>query len=334
MTDISTHTAGKAFRKGLSLPQLFRLCPDDETAEAWFIQRRWPNGITCPCCGSDNVQTGAKHKTMPYRCREKGCGKRFSTRTGTVMEASKLGYQVWIIAIYQLTTSLKGAPSMKLYRDLDINPRSAWFLGHRLRVALAAQGTLEADSTMLDGPVEIDETYRGGKRKSMSNAQRKALTGRGTVGKTIVAGAKDRDTNSVTAKPIPDTTRETLQGLVADTVAEGVEVCTDDHAGCEGIPNPHRTVRHSSGKSVDGKVRTNGIESFWSMFKRAHKGTDHKMSPKHLNRYITEFAAHHNLREQDTLAIRAAVAKGGEGKRLKYRQLIADNGLESGARSG
>jgi len=203
-----------------------------------------------------------------------------------------------------------------------------------LRVALAAQGTLEADSTMCDSPVEIDETCMGRKRKNMSNAQRKSLTGRGTAGKTVVVGAKDRYTNAVTAKTVPETTRETLQGFVSDTVAEAVEVHTDEHAGCEGIPNPHRTVRHSSGEYVDGKVHTNGIESFWSMFKRAHKGTYHKMPPKHLNRCITEFATHHNLREQDTLAIRAAVAKGGEGKRLKYRRLIADNGLDSGAQSG
>ena len=132
-----TKNAGKSYRSGMSFPQLFKKWPNDAVAEQWFIQQRRPDGITCPHCGSANVQTGAKHKTMPFRCRSKDCGKRFSTKTGTVMEASKLGYQVWIIATYLMTTSLKGVSSMKLHRDMDINQRSAWFLAHRLRKALA-----------------------------------------------------------------------------------------------------------------------------------------------------------------------------------------------------
>ena len=148
---------------------LFRRFPDDATVEAWFIKRRWPEGVHCPHCGSTNVQTGAKHKTMPNRCREKECAKRFSAKTGTVMEGSKLGFQVWMIATYLLSTSLKSVSSMKLYRDLSINQRSARFLAHRLRKALAEDGGV------FDGPVEVDETYFGGRRKNMSNAKRKTL---------------------------------------------------------------------------------------------------------------------------------------------------------------
>jgi len=162
MTDIPTHTAGKAFRKGLSLPQLFRLFPDDETAEAWFIQRRWPNGITCPCCGSTNVQTGAKHKTMPFRCRNrKACGKRFSVKTGTVMESSNLDYQTWAIATYILTTNLKSVSSMKLHRDLKISQPAAWHLANRIRKAYE-----QDDDSMINGAIEVDETYVGGLKKT------------------------------------------------------------------------------------------------------------------------------------------------------------------------
>ena len=118
---------GKSFREGISLVQIFRMFPDDATAEAWFVARRWPTGVACPHCGSLNVQTGAKHATMPYRCREKQCAKRFSPKTGTVMEGSKLGLQVWMIATYLVSTSLKSVSSMKLHRDLTINQRSAWF---------------------------------------------------------------------------------------------------------------------------------------------------------------------------------------------------------------
>ena len=319
---------GKAHRKGISLIEIMRQFPDDATAEAWFIARRWPNGIACPHCGSVNVQTGAKHKTMPYRCREKECAKRFSAKTGTVMEASKLGFQVWMVATFLLSTNLKSVSSMKLHRDLNINQRSAWFLAHRLRVALAEKGGVFA------GPVEVDETYFGGRRKNMSNAKRKELagTGCGAVGKTAVIGAKDRETNQVAAKVIERTDAPTLQGFVRTHAAPGATVYSDDAGAYEGLPFDHETVKHSLAEYVRGDVHTNGIESLWSMMKRAHKGTFHKLSPKHLDRYVQEFAARHNLRDEDTIDIMAAVADGMGGKRLRYRELIADNGLESGAR--
>ena len=237
-----THKApGKSYRKGISLIDIMRKFPDDATAEAWFIERRWPSGIACPHCGSLNVQTGAKHKTMPYRCREKECAKRFSAKTGTVMEGSKLGFQVWMVATFQLCTNLKSVSSMKLHRDLKINQRSAWFLAHRLRVALAEKGGVFA------GPVEVDESYFGGRRKNMSNAKRKELagTGRGAVGKTAVVGAKDRETNKVTARVIEHTDTPTLQGFVHDHVAPGATVYSDDASAYEGMPFDHKTVKHS-----------------------------------------------------------------------------------------
>jgi len=265
---------GKSHRKGISLVEIMRKFPNDMTAEAWFVQRRWPDGVHCPHCGSTNVQTGVKHKTMPFRCREKECAKRFSTKTGTVMEDSKLGFQVWMIATYLLSTSLKSVSSMKLHRDLNINQRSAWFLAHCFRAVLAEKGGV------FDGPVEVDETCFGGRRKNMSNAKRK-----------------------------------------------------DVARGYEGMPFNHETVTHSLFEYDRGDVNTNGIESLWSTMKRAHKGIFHKMSPKHLDRYVGEFPARHNLREADTIDIMGAIADGGVGKRLRYRELIAVNGLASGTRS-
>ena len=140
------------------------------TSRHWFIKQRWPAGVCCPYCGSLNVQIGCQHKTMPFRCREKACGrKRFSVRTGTVMECSKIGYQDWMLAMFLVMTNLKGVSSMKLHRDSEINQRSAWFLAHRLRLALTER------VGPFSGPVEADETYLGGKRRNMSNAQRKEL---------------------------------------------------------------------------------------------------------------------------------------------------------------
>ena len=326
---MSKKAPGKSLRTGISMVELFRRFPDDATAEAWLIKQRWPSGIACPHCGSQNVQTGAKHKTMPYRCREKECAKRFSLKTGTVMEGSKLGFQAWVIATYQMSTNLKSVSSMKLHRDLSINQRSAWFLAHRLRVALSEEGGL------FSGPVEVDETYFGGRRATMSNAKRKALagSGRGAVGKTAVVGVRDRATRQVVAKVVERTDASTLQGFVVDHAAPGATVYSDDSSAYDSLPFDHDTVKHSLSEYVKGDVHTNGIESLWSMLKRAHTGTFHKLSPKHLDRYVQEFAARHNLRDEDTIDIMASVAGGMRGKRLRYRELIAPNGLESGARS-
>ena len=142
----------KAHRDGIGMVELFRMFPDDAAAEARFVEHRWPEGARCPHCGSTNVRSGAKHKTMPYRCREKECARRFSAKTGTVMEGSKLGFRVWMIATYLLSTSLKSVSSMKLHRELKIDQRSAWFLAHRLRVALSERGGV------FTGPLEAGET--------------------------------------------------------------------------------------------------------------------------------------------------------------------------------
>lgn len=324
------NSPGKSHRKGVSLKAILRRFPSNEKAEQWFIRQRWPSGVCCPYCGSRNVQIGCQHKTMPFRCRQKACGrKRFSVRTGTVMECSKIGYQDWLLAMFLVMTNLKGVSSMKLHRDLEINQRSAWFLAHRLRLALTER------VGPFSGPVEADETYVGGKRRNMSNAQRKELegTGRGAVGKTAVVGARDRETNQVAAKVVAATDKETLQGFVSEHADCEATVYTDDATAYETLPFDHDTVKHSLQEYVKGEVHTNGIESLWSMLKRAHKGTFHKFSPKHLDRYVQEFAGRHNVREQDTLEQIGSLRRGMVGKRLTYQALIKGNGRKSGARA-
>ena len=316
---------GKAHREGLTLVQLMDMFPTEEAATAWFESVVWPNGRHCSKCGSLRTRE-ASHRYMPYWCGD--CRSYFSVKTGTAMQASKIPLRKWAIAIYLCLTSLKSVSSMKLQRDIGVSQPTAWFMLQRIREAWA-----EDDDDQFDGPVEVDETYFGGERRNMSVTKRKAMNkSRGPVGKTAVVGLKDRDSNEVRAEVVQRTDGATLQGFVREHTEAGATVYTDDAAAYRGMREfRHEAVNHTVSEYVRGQAHTNGIESFWSMLKRAHDGTFHKISPKHLQRYVSEFAGKHNHRESATVVqMRDTVARL-VGRRLLYRNLIADNGLSSGS---
>ena len=306
---------GRCDRTGISLVELFRQFPDDAAAEAWFVKLRWPDGIACHHCGSPNVQTECKHKTMPFRCREKDCAKRFSVRTGTVMQSSKLGFQVWAIATYLMATNLKGVSSMKLHRDLDITQKSAWHLAHRLRETLTATSPVP-----FTGPIEVDETFVGGKAKNMHRSERAMVGPDGRGNKVAVAGVRDRETGKVRAAVVPDTEAPTLRGFVMHCAAQTAMVYSDGEPAYAGLPH-HEAVNHSVGEYVRGQASINGMESFWSMLKRGYVGVFHRMSPEHLHRYVAEFEGRHNARGLDTADQMAAMVRGAEGQQLRYVDL-------------
>lgn len=313
---------GKSYRKGINLIDLMAMFPNEEAATKWFEEIIWPNGRRCPHCGNDHTKEVPNAKPMPYWCSK--CRKYFSVRTGTALARSHVPLQKWAIAIYLCLTSLKSISSMKLHRDIGVSQPTAWFMLHRIREAWGDEG-----DGGFQGPVEADETYVGGLRKNMSNRKRKGLTGRGPVGKTAVIGIKDRKSKNVKAKMVEHTDALTLHSHIVQHTNEDATVYTDEATAYQGLPFAHETVKHSVGEYVDGKAHTNGIESFWAMLKRAYKGTFHKLSPKHLDRYVQEFVSKHNMRENDTLTQMRSTVAGLVGRRLLYRDLTADNGLSS-----
>lgn len=326
---MSHKAPGKAHREGLSLVEVMDMFPTEEAARTWFEGIYWSEGRCCGHCGSLRTRE-AKHKTMPYWCSD--CRSYFSVKTGTPLASSNVPLRKWAIAIYLCLTSLKSVSSMKLHRDLKVSQKTAWFMLHRIREAWMPE-----DGTAYSGPVEVDETHVGGKRKNMSNSKRKELAeaeiGRGPVTMTTVVGAKDRATNAVSARVVHRSDKATLQGFVAAHTAPDATVYTDEAAAYKGMPRTHEAVNHSVAEYVRGQAHTNGIESFWAMLKRAHTGTFHKISPKHLDRYVQEFAGKHNVRQSDTLDQMCGLVSRLMGRTLGYRRLVADNGLSSGARS-
>ncbi len=305
---------GKSDREGISAIELADMFPNENAASAWFESHVWPDGRYCPRCG--DLETIEAHGDMPYWCP--ACRRYFSVRIGTALERSKVPLRKWACAIYLEMTSLKGISSMKLHREIKVTQKTAWFMLHRIRETWGQE-----HEGLFAGPVEVDEAYMGGKEAN-KHGKKKNRLGRGGVGKSVVVGAKDRATNEVRAEVVEGTDAETLQRFVADHAEPDATIYTDEASAYKRMPFKHESVRHGTGEYVREMAHTNGVESFWATLKRAHKGVYHKISPKHLDRYVRQFAGKHNARDANTIHQMQSVVAGMVGKRLMYRDLVAD----------
>jgi transposase-like protein len=297
----------------------------------YLAVRRWPDGVICPTCGSRQVSFNAKRHT--WKCSSHHAKREFSIKVGTIMEDSPIGLDKWLPAIWLLTSCKNGVSSYEISRALHVTQKTAWFMLHRIRLAMQSGSLMKIGGS--GSPVEVDETFIGGKARFMHKDRklRAQQGGRNSGGKAVVMGMLERD-GDVRTMIFPSTYREQrlMHDAIRSNVSTGTTLMTDEFVNYRGLTPEyaHEVINHLEGY-VNGQVHTNGIENFWSLLKRGLSGTYVAVEPFHLFRYVDEQVFRYNNRKSGNRNISDAqrfdaVLSQITGKRLTFAEVTGKTG--------
>jgi transposase-like protein len=281
----------------------------------YLVARRWPNGVTCPRCGSEKITAQPKYNR--WQCSSHHDGRQFTLKTGTIFEDSPIGLDKWLAVMWLVVNCKNGISSYEIHRAIGVTQKSAWFMSHRVRLALGMEST-----SKLSGEIEVDETFIGGKARFMHKEDRKRkIHGTGGYGKVAVMGLLERH-GEVRCQVVPNTRRKSLHGEVSKHVETGATVYSDALKSYNQLADEyvHNVIDHAE-KYVDGQIHTNGIENFWSLLKRGLKGTYVSVEPFHLFRYLDEQSFRFNNRELTDGQRFSIAASQVIGKRLTFAEV-------------
>lgn len=305
-----------------TLVQAIRYFADPDVANDFVANLRWPTGPVCPQCESDRYSYLSTRRV--WKCKD--CKKQYSVKVGTIFEDSPIPLDMWLASIWLIANSKNGISSYELHRAIGITQKSAWFVLHRIRLAMQT-GSFDK----FDGEIEVDETFVGGKAWNMhKHVRARKITGRGrgTGNQTPVAGRLQRAAHGrpsqVRATVVTDTTKRTLGGLIRAQVATGSTIYSDAYMGYRGLTGEykHESIDHAT-SYVLGRIHTNSIENFWALLKRGIHGTYVQVSVKHLFRYVDERVFTFNERDLTDFGRFTLVLDRVSGRRLMYKHLIA-----------
>lgn len=298
-----------------SLFELSHELPTEKACIAYYKQRRWPNGVISPFDPTSKVY---HYRNGTYRC--KNTGRNFNVKTDTMFEGSKIPLQKWFHAIWVMISDKKGISSCQLAEDIGVTQKTAWFMLQLIREYFDCE-----NQHILDGEVELDETFVGGKNKNRHyNKKVKNSQGRSYKDKTPVFGMLKRK-DKVVCRVVKNTSAKHLTPHIRKTVKPTATLYTDEWCGYDKIGKSYVRfkVEHCRGQYVKGRAHTNGIENFWSNFKRGILGTYHKTARKHLQKYVNEFVFRYNTRKIDGYARFNWLLRNTENRRITHKQLVA-----------